>query len=101
MKMIYTHENRLIVNNMKNILQRRGFDVFIKNEHVVSVIGEVSAFDSWLELWLVDEQDFALASMILANLKLDNQAEDWHCSKCAEVNAASFEWCWNCGTEPG
>lgn len=101
MKMIYTHENRLIVSNIKNILQRRGFEVFVKNEHAVSVIGEVSAFDSWLELWLVDENDFALASMILNNLKLDSEAEDWHCSKCAEENAASFELCWNCGTEPG
>ena len=65
MKMIYTHENRLIVSNIKNILQRRGFEVFVKNEHAVSMIGEVSAFDSWLELWLVDEDDFALASDVL------------------------------------
>lgn len=99
MKMIYTHENRLIVSNIRNILQRRGFEVFIKNEHAASLIGEVSAFDSWLELWLVDENDFALASMILKNLKLDSDAEDWHCNKCAEENAASFELCWNCGTE--
>jgi hypothetical protein len=99
MKMIYTHENRLMVSNIKNILQRRGFEVFIKNEHVGSLIGEVSAFDSWLELWLVDETDFELASRILQNLKLDSEAEDWLCQRCAEENAASFELCWNCGTE--
>jgi hypothetical protein len=99
MKKIYTHENRLMVSNIKNILQRRGFEVFIKNEHVGSLIGEVSAFDSWLELWLVDETDFELASRILQNLKLDSEAEDWLCQRCAEENAASFELCWNCGTE--
>lgn len=99
MKMIYTHENRLIVSNIKNILQRRGFEVFVKNEHAVSLIGEVSAFDCWLELWLVDESDFDLATMILKNLKLDSEAADWHCSKCEEDNAASFELCWNCGAE--
>jgi len=99
MKMIYTHENRLIVSNIKNILQRRGFEVFVKNEHAVSMIGEVSAFDSWLELWLADENDYALASMLLKKLTLDSEAADWRCSKCAEENAASFELCWNCGTE--
>ena len=29
MKMIYTHENRLIVSNIRNILQRRGFEVLM------------------------------------------------------------------------
>lgn len=99
MKKIYTHENRLMVSNIKNILQQRCFEVFIKNEHAGSIIGEVSAFDSWLELWLVDEDDFAFASRVLQNLKLDSEAEDWLCQRCAEENAASFELCWNCGTE--
>jgi hypothetical protein len=101
MKMIYTHENRLIVSNIKNILQRRGFEVFLKNEHAVSVIGEVSAFDSWLELWLVNDSDFVLAEMILKNQLQEKQAADWFCNHCAEENAASFELCWNCGTEQG
>ncbi len=54
MKLVYTNENRFIVNNAKNIVEAAGITVTLKNEFSVGGIGELSAFDAWLELWVVE-----------------------------------------------
>lgn len=96
MRMVYTNANRFIVSNARNILEGRGFDIFLKNEHTASVIGEVSPFDTWLELWVVDDADYDAACRILEGALSDADAPDWHCPKCGEQNDVSFEHCWKC-----
>ena len=99
MRMVYTNENRLIVANAKNILEARGFEIFVKNEHASSIVGDISAFDSWVELWVVDDADYAAACSVLANALSKDGDAAWICRDCGEENDASFEWCWQCGTE--
>ena len=96
MKMVYSNDNRFIVANAKNILEGHNIDVVVKNEFAAGVIGEVSAFDAWLELWVLDERDYERACSILASSLSSKNATPWQCQHCGETNDAAFESCWRC-----
>lgn len=99
MKMIYTHENRFFVANAKNILEANDFDIVVKNEFVSSAIGEVSPFDSWMELWLHNDSEYDRACDVINNALSKEDDAEWVCSACHEKNDASFELCWNCQSD--
>jgi hypothetical protein len=98
MRMVYTNANRFIVGNAKNILESYDFKIFVKNEFTSSAIGEVSPFDSWVELWVVNDRDYDRACRVLENALSEKTAAPWVCKNCREENDESFEFCWNCGT---
>lgn len=99
MKLIYTNENRLLVSNVKNILENAGVPAVLKNEFASSGLGDLAALDTWLEVWVSNDEDYEKAINIL-NLTLSTKnTDEWVCSKCHEVNAASFDFCWNCENE--
>jgi|TARA_R110001592_G_scaffold242066_9_gene502547 hypothetical protein len=99
MKLLYAHENHFMVNNVKNLIEAQQISCFIKNEFAQGAVGEISAFDAWPEVWLVNEADFERATTILTSYQQANKGEDWLCKSCAETNDASFEICWNCQHE--
>jgi len=97
-RMVYTNANRFIVGNARNILESYDFKIFVKNEYASSAIGEVSPFDSWVQLWVVNDSDYDRACRVLEGAISDKTAAPWVCKKCDEENDESFEFCWNCGT---
>ena len=99
MKMVYTHENRLLVSHAKNLLEDAGFPVLLKNEFSSGAMGEMSPFDIWLELWVRNDEDYAGAYKLIESALSGKVAEDWRCSSCGENNDASFEMCWQCQRE--
>lgn len=99
MKLIYTDENQILVNNAKNILDNAQFASVIKNEFAASGVGELPAFDTWLELWIIDDNNFEAAAKILRSSFAKDSSPEWTCTHCHEKNAASFEICWNCQCE--
>lgn len=96
MKMIYTNENHFLANNVKNLIEAQGISTFIKNEFAQGAIGEISAFDSWPEVWVFDDADFDRATEIMKLSQNNSKADDWVCNNCNEKNDPSFEICWNC-----
>ena len=96
MMMIYKHENNFIVNNVKNLVEAQDIKTFIKNEFVQGALGEVSAFDSWPEVWIFDDADYDCALVIVNAAQSSTKAADWICNNCTEQNDPSFEVCWNC-----
>ncbi|MEJ2443095.1 MAG: DUF2007 domain-containing protein [Exilibacterium sp.] len=98
-RMIYTHENRFIVANAKNILEAHGIDIVVKNEYSSSAIGEISPFDAWVELWVLRDDDYERAFQIIESSLSEKNATEWVCRKCKEKNDASFELCWSCQSE--
>ena len=96
MKMLYSNENMFLVNNVKNIIESNDISTFIKNEFAQGAIGEVSAIDSWPELWVHDDTDFEQAVEILERSQKNIKGEDWACKNCSETNDPSFEICLNC-----
>lgn len=93
MKLIYTHENRLLVELAKSKLEVAGIAVFLKNEYAQGATGELAPHQAWPELWLERERDFARASQLLADME---EGEPWHCNGCAEENGSAFDYCWHC-----
>lgn len=100
MRLVYTHENRILVGNIKNILEGHRIEVMLKNEFAQSAVGELPPIDAWLELWIVDERDFNNAKRLIAEALAGADGPDWDCPACGEVNGALFEVCWQCQSEP-
>lgn len=99
MKKVYTNEISLLVSNMKNIIEAQEIEVFIKNEYAQGAVGEVSAFDTWPEVWVVNDTDFDSAMEIVNSSQRSDNTVDWTCKSCAEENDSSFEICWKCQSE--
>ena len=99
MKKLFTHENRLIVFNLKNVLEKQGISCFIENEFSSSGAGVLSPLETWPEIW-VEEYQFDKADEIVSDM-LNNQSPkvDWVCADCGESNGSNFEVCWNCNKE--
>lgn len=98
MKKLYTHENRMIIFNLKNVLESEGVATVIMNEFASGGTGDLATFDTWPELWIENDVQFERAETILQKI-LDNRRSDyWFCRSCQEKNDSSFETCWNCGS---
>lgn len=100
---IYSSENRLEVQQIKDLLESKQIDCFIKNEFAIGAVGELSPFDAWPEVWLVDAEWEAKANafitVFLEELKAQQVKGDWECERCHETNESTFEICWSCGME--
>jgi len=96
MKKVFTHENRLIVYNMMNLLRGEGIGTLLKNEYAGGGVGDLPAFDTWPELW-VDETQLARARSVLRDAAQVDDGACWLCRGCGESNDAEFGICWNCG----
>lgn len=99
MKLVYSNENSFMANNVKNILESQEIKTFVKNEFAQGAVGEISAFDAWPEVWVVDDCDYERAIAIVNSSQSENDDADWVCKQCAEINNASFDFCWNCQKE--
>jgi len=97
-KKVYSHENRLIVFNLKNVLEDAGIACVVENEFSSGGVGDLSPFETWPELWVVNDADEERAVKIIEDLNQPTQ-QDWYCSVCGEKNPGSFQVCWNCGAE--
>lgn len=100
MKKVFCSENRLRVQQVKDMLDSYCIPCFIKNEYAIGGAGEISPFDAWPEVWLTDDDWFNRATKLIAELESPvTEGTPWICQHCQEENEASFEICWNCGTE--
>lgn len=95
MKLLYTNPNRLIVENIKNVIENAGIKVKLQNEFAGGGIGELAPIDAWPELWLVNESDFDRANKLLDQINNETKNE-WTCKHCGEDNGGNFEVCWKC-----
>ncbi|MEH6452674.1 MAG: DUF2007 domain-containing protein [Psychromonas sp.] len=99
MKLVYSNENQFLVNNMKNLIEAQGINTFVKNEFAQGAVGEISAFDAWPEVWVVDDDNFDRATEIVESSQNTKSAADWACQECYEVNDPAFDFCWKCQHE--
>ncbi|MCP8899710.1 DUF2007 domain-containing protein [Gilvimarinus xylanilyticus] len=98
MKLVYTHENKLLVENTANLLRQKGIESTLENEFAAGAMGELSPLQTWPELW-VNEGDYLHAKGIIAQLAETAMGAPWQCPACSEENDASFELCWSCQQE--
>jgi hypothetical protein len=98
MKLIYTHENRLLVSNVQNILENANIAVTLKNEYAAGASGDLSFLNTWMEVWVINDEDYGKA-MQMIETTLNSNSGEWICNGCNERNAASFDFCWSCQQE--
>ncbi|WP_323846496.1 DUF2007 domain-containing protein [Microbulbifer magnicolonia] len=94
MKLIYTHENRLLVELARSKLEVAGIAVFLKNEFAQGASGDLAPHQAWPELWLERARDYERARQLLADAGAERGS--WVCRRCGEHNGAAFDYCWNC-----
>lgn len=103
---LFSSENRLAVQQIKDLLDEHQIPCFIKNEFAIGAVGELSPFDAWPEVWLVDPEWQTRAETLIAQF-VHGQAKqadalrsksNWFCWQCGEENEANFELCWHCGS---
>ena len=98
MKLICTHENRYLVHNIQNIVENAGIEVMLKNEFAAGAAGDLVPHETWLELWVVNDEDYDKALTIIAASFSSVDDVSWTCEHCDEKNDASFDFCWRCQT---
>ncbi|PHS70215.1 MAG: hypothetical protein COB23_03635 [Methylophaga sp.] len=96
MKLIYTHENRLLVFNIQNIVENAGISIILKNEYAAGAVGDLVPHETWVELWVKDDSDYDKAMHIIESSCNTINAAGWVCHHCTEKNDASFDFCWHC-----
>ncbi len=96
MEKVYTHENKILVENAKNILELEGLHCELRNVYAAGGIGDLAPIEAWPELWVTREHK-ARALSLLSELKDETQA-NWTCAQCGEENEGSFAHCWQCQT---
>lgn len=99
MKVVYSNQNKILVENARNLLAHNGISSILKNEFASGALGELSAIDTWPELWVTDG-DYDSASALVSTLAADPEGQPWLCDHCGEQNEASFDMCWHCNAEP-
>jgi hypothetical protein len=85
---------------LKELFEREGISCLIRNEQLFSAMGEIPFLECYPELWVVDDEVYPRAKLLLDNwLKNEDvEAADWTCRSCGETLEGQFGACWKCGT---
>jgi hypothetical protein len=99
MKTVYSAANISLVSIFQNMLEEQGIKCWIKNEALLTGIGEIPPIETWPQL-CVEDDDFLEAKRIVDEaLATKDINRAWKCDSCGEVIEGQFAQCWNCGTD--
>ncbi|MFY9314541.1 MAG: DUF2007 domain-containing protein [Burkholderiales bacterium] len=95
MKRVYSSFNRIAVYHAKNLLEGEGIRAEIRNEFLVSAMGELPPAECQAEVWVLNDADAARALGVLR--RPPPAGPDWRCAVCGETSGPQFTQCWKCG----
>jgi hypothetical protein len=98
MKKLTSAESFITINHYKNLLEAEGIPTEVRNQHLGSVMGEIPFFETWPQLWVLNDLDYDLAKQLIEEVDAESPTDAWTCGKCGEENEGQFSVCWNCGT---
>jgi hypothetical protein len=98
MNLVYTHQNIALVMNINTVLMNAGIKTQIRNEYSAGGSGEIPCFETWPEVWVVQENHLAKAQLLVSEVMKKDAAPDWICDTCGESNGPAFDFCWQCST---
>ncbi|RZV33026.1 MAG: DUF2007 domain-containing protein [Chromatiales bacterium] len=97
MKKLTSAETIVTITHYKNVLAAEGIPTEVRNQHLGSIMGEMPVFETWPQLWVINDLDFDRALQLIKAVDSESPGEPWTCSRCAEENEGQFAACWNCG----
>ena len=97
MKKLTSAETLVLINHYKNLLASEGIPTEVRNQHLGSIMGEVPFFETWPQLWVINDLDYDRALQLIEAADAESPGEEWKCQKCGEANEGQFGACWNCG----
>ena len=74
-----------MINHYKNLLASEGIPTQVRNQHLGSIMGEMPFFETWPQLWVVNDLDFDRATQLIESADAESPTEPWTCRKCKEV----------------
>ena len=82
----------------KELLASEGIVCLVRNEQLASAIGEIPFVECFPELWVVDEEAYPRAKLLLdAWMRQSPTTPAWTCPGCGEEIDGQFAICWCCG----
>lgn len=97
-KLIYQAENQLQAHCIKGMLAQSGIEVRLTGEALQGAVGELPFNEIAIGVYVFFTQ-MTRAKQAIAQFEA-KQTKDWSCSDCKELNASTFEICWQCGHDP-
>ena len=84
---------------LKDFLNREGIACVLRNDKLLTAMGEIPFVECYPELWLLDDECLPRARMLLEGWLQscqDDALESWTC-RCGEMSEGQFGACWSCG----
>ncbi len=98
MKKLTSAVTPVTIHHFRNLLEAEGIPCQIRNEHLISILGEMPFPETWPELWVINDLDYDRAmELINGGAASESPQASWRCKKCGETNEGQFAACWNCG----
>jgi uncharacterized protein YlaI len=88
--------NIAIATLWADMLTQEGIPANVQRWYASSIAGEIPPDQALPEVWIVDDEQLALAQRRLAELRRPPWRH-WVCRGCLERIDGPFEQCWNCG----
>ena len=77
MKKLTSAESPITINHYKNLLASEGIATEIRNQHLGSVMGEIPFFETWPQLWVVNDLDYDRAKQLIDAVDDESPGEPW------------------------
>lgn len=97
MKKLTSAETIVTITHYQNLLAAEGIRTEIRNQHLGGIMGEMPVFETWPQLWIVNDLDFDRATQLIESTDSGPVGAAWACSQCGEENEGQYGACWNCG----
>ncbi|KPW02233.1 MULTISPECIES: DUF2007 domain-containing protein [Pseudoalteromonas] len=95
---VFQAENGLEANIIKGLLKSKGIESQLQGELLQGALGEIPFEQTGVDILVYALKERQAQEILLNYRQLKQSAPDWVCPKCHELNGATFEICWSCGT---
>ena len=98
---VFTNRERPFALLLKERLATEEIICLVRNDELSTALGEIPFVECYPELWVVDDEVFPRARLLLDQWlnEMSMEQRDWRCAGCGEVLEGQFESCWKCGRE--
>ncbi|WP_412067964.1 putative signal transducing protein [Rubrivirga sp. IMCC43871] len=96
---VYSTPNAPVAHLVRHALEADGIVAEIRGETRAAFVGEIPPLETWIEVWVSDEDAPSAAGTVKDVMAEASDVEPWECPTCGEMVGGQFAVCWSCGTE--